>query len=66
VLPDGSEKQLVLLISPRRLGRPGFARCALLGHWSFIMLWHGMVWCPSYPWDRNRCDQVVAAGSGAS
>jgi hypothetical protein len=27
---------------------------------------HGMVWCPSYPLDRNRCDQVVAAGSGAS
>jgi hypothetical protein len=25
----------------------------------------GMVWCPSYPLDRNRCDQVVAAGSGA-
>jgi hypothetical protein len=24
-----------------------------------------MVWCPSYPLDRNRCDQVVAAGSGA-
>jgi hypothetical protein len=24
----------------------------------------GMVWCP-YPLDRNRCDQVVAAGSGA-
>jgi hypothetical protein len=28
--------------------------------------WYGMVWCPSYPLDRNRCDQVVAAGSGAS
>jgi hypothetical protein len=27
---------------------------------------YGMVWCPSYPLDRNRCDQVVAAGSGAS
>jgi hypothetical protein len=26
---------------------------------------YGMVWCPSYPLDRNRCDQVVAAGSGA-
>jgi hypothetical protein len=30
------------------------------------MVWYGMVWCPSYPLDRNRCDQVVAAGSGAS
>jgi hypothetical protein len=29
------------------------------------MVWYGMVWCPSYPLDRNRCDQVVAAGSGA-
>jgi hypothetical protein len=28
-------------------------------------VWYGMVWCPSYPLDRNRCDQVVAAGSGA-
>jgi hypothetical protein len=29
--------------------------------------WYGMeVWCPSYPLERNRCDQVVAAGSGAS
>jgi hypothetical protein len=27
----------------------------------------GMVWCPSYPLvlDRNRCDQVVAAGIGS-
>jgi hypothetical protein len=31
-----------------------------------LMVWYGMVWCPSYPLDRNRCDQVVAAGSGAS
>jgi hypothetical protein len=29
-------------------------------------VWYGVVWCPSYPLDRNRCDQVVAAGSGAS
>jgi hypothetical protein len=27
--------------------------------------WYGMVWCPSCPLDFNRCDQVVAAGSGA-
>jgi TPR repeat protein len=27
--------------------------------------WIGLVLCPSYPLDRNRCDQVVAAGSGA-
>jgi hypothetical protein len=33
---------------------------------TFGTCWHGMVWCPSYPLDRNRCDQVVAAGSGAS
>jgi hypothetical protein len=25
----------------------------------------GMVWCPSYLLGRNRCDQVVASGSGA-
>jgi hypothetical protein len=25
----------------------------------------GMVWCPSYPLGRNRCDQVVAAGPDA-
>jgi hypothetical protein len=25
------------------------------------LVWYGMVWCPSYPLDRNRCDQVVAA-----
>jgi hypothetical protein len=31
-----------------------------------IYAWYGMVWCPSYSLDRNRCDQVVAAGSGAS
>jgi hypothetical protein len=29
------------------------------------MVWYGTEWCPSYPLDRNRCDQVVAAGSGA-
>jgi hypothetical protein len=29
------------------------------------MVWYSMVWCPSYPLDNNRCDQVVAAGSGA-
>jgi hypothetical protein len=29
-------------------------------------LWYGMVWCPSYPLGRNRCDQVVASGPGAS
>jgi hypothetical protein len=29
------------------------------------MVWYGMVRCPSYTLDRNRCDQVVAAGSGA-
>jgi hypothetical protein len=28
-------------------------------------VWYGMVWCPSCPLDRNRCDQVVVAGSGA-
>jgi hypothetical protein len=26
-----------------------------------LLVWYGMVWCPSYPLDRNRCDQVVAA-----
>jgi hypothetical protein len=31
-----------------------------------LLVWYGMVWCPSYPLDRNRCDQVVAAGLGAS
>jgi hypothetical protein len=27
------------------------------------MVWYGMVWCPSYPLGRKRCDQVVRGGS---
>jgi hypothetical protein len=28
-------------------------------------VWYGMVWCPSYPLGRNRCDQVVASEPSA-
>jgi hypothetical protein len=50
---------LILKLDKRYLRRlnPHFA--------AFRLVWSGMVWCPSYPLDRNRCDQVVAAGSGA-
>jgi hypothetical protein len=56
------------------VGKPGLWWCAhaLCRICSFAhhadteqLVWYGMVWCPSYPLDRNRCDQVVAAGSGA-
>jgi hypothetical protein len=46
--------------------RPRVEFCGLTDC-TYGMVWYGMVlvWCPSYPLDRNRCDQVAAAGSGA-